>query len=350
MFILITVLPAQASQLMGSESPPLPITFTPVSNISEGCATVLAALQAGLQQGGAWAVKMIDSSGRPGPGFLQGNFLWLGRFSECEAAGMPGGSKFYLINSALSTKQVVEKKEVPGMPGMPGVPGVPGGPMQVKQGVCLPASCSEEDVSLLALEAVEAIDHFLGSVNVTSLAIVYEAVVDVSEDKDFFGSIYAVSRFCAIFLFVLVVVMSTILDLLGYEDIALHPYQELRELDAEEGNEKTPEDLEEEVEITRDVSESALSESSASLSDCESEHNSCPHDVIEVITLRENEPNTQIAKSSDETEIVVEEEENVEDEEEHVVEEKDEEPEERTHVVEVHVTTTEQSPGPEVVR
>ena len=346
MFILITVLPAQASQLMGSESPPLPITFTPVSNISEGCATGLAALQAGLQQGGAWALKMIDSSGRPGPGFLQGNFLWLGRFSECETAGMPGGSRFYMINSALSTKQVGEKKTVPGMPG---VPGVPGGPMQVKQGVCLPASCSEEDVSFLALEAVQAIDHFLGSVNVTSLAIVYEAVVDVSEDKDFFGSIYAVSRFCAIFLFVLVVVMSTILDLLGYEDIALHPYQELRELDPEEGSEKTPEDLEEEVEITRDVSESALSESSASLSDCESEHNSCPHDVIEVITLSENEPNTQIAKSSDETEIVVEEEENVEDEEEHVVEEKDEDLEERTHVVEVHVTSTEQPPGPEVV-
>ena len=329
---------------MGFESPHHPITFTPVSNISEGCATGLATLQAGLQQGGAWAVKMIDSSGRPGPGFLQGNFLWLGRFSECEAAGMPGGSKFYLINSALSTKQVGEEA----VPGIPGVPGVPGGPMQVKQGVCLPASCSEEDVSLLALEAVEAIDHFLGSVNVTSLAIVYEAVVDVSEDKDFFGSIYAVSRFCAIFLFVLVVVMSTILDLLGYEDIALHPYQELRELDAEEGNEKTPEDLEEEVEITRDVSESALSESSASLSDRESEHNSCPHDVIEVVTLSENEPNKPSATSSDKTEIVVEEEENAEDEEEPFVKEKDEDPEERTHVVEVHVTTTEQSPGPEV--
>ena len=329
---------------MGFESPHHPITFTPVSNISEGCATGLATLQAGLQQGGAWAVKMIDSSGRPGPGFLQGNFLWLGRFSECEAAGMPGGSKFYLINSALSTKQVGEEA----VPGIPGVPGVPGGPMQVKQGVCLPASCSEEDVSLLALEAVEAIDHFLGSVNVTSLAIVYEAVVDVSEDKDFFGSIYAVSRFCAIFLFVLVVVMSTILDLLGYEDIALHPYQELRELDAEEGNEKTPEDLEEEVEITRDVSESALSESSASLSDRESEHNSCPHDVIEVVTLSENEPNKPSATSSDKTEIVVEEEENAEDEEKPFVKEKDEDPEERTHVVEVHVTTTEQSPGPEV--
>merc|ERR1712013_639660 len=144
--------------------------------------------------------------------------------------------------------------------------------------------------------------------------------------------------------------MSTILDLLGYEDIALHPYQELRELDPAEGSEKTPKDLEEEVEITRDVSESALSESSASLSDRECEHNSCPHDVIEVITLSENEPNTQTATSSDETEIVVEEEDNVEDEEEHVVEENDKDPEERTHVVEVHVATTERSPGPEVVR
>ena len=344
---------ASVSILSGGQAatPPHPITFTPVSNISRECASGLATLEAGLRDGGMWAFKMIDSSGKPGAGFFQGNFLWLGRFSECEQAGMPGGTKFYVIYSALTMD--------PGgqMEGLtspnPLFPGQKEGQVQGRQGVCLPASCKEEDASLLALEAIDAIDHFLGSVNVTSVAIEYESVMDASEDKDFFGSIYAVSRFCAILIFVLVVVMATILDLLGYEDIALHPYQELRELEIERKSEVE----DEEVSLKTDRSEITPSPSFG----CnEAGQNTSFHDTIEVITVDENEPITKNAsgllEKEDSEKAVKGEEDDVEKEEADVVavnggtlEEKTADEEltgaavEQIHVVEVHIECSDPS-------
>ena len=346
LLLLLVSISMLSGQANAETTPPHPITFTPVFNISQECASGLAQLEAGLHEGGMWAFKMLDSSGRPGPGFFQGNFLWLGRFSECEQAGMPGGTKFYVIYSALTIGQGVQKKKGLPSPNLP-IPGQKPGPVQGRQGICLPASCTDKDASLLAFEAIDAIDHFLGSVNVTSIAIEYEAVMDASEDKDFFGSIYAVSRFCAILLFVLAVLMATILDLLGYEDITLHPYQELRELEREEQSEKSLlKEEEEEVEMKTEISESTPS---PSLIGDESGKNPSPHDTIEVIIIDENISSTQNTTrlpEKEDSKIAVEgAEEHVQEEEVNVVEVngnlEEKTPDEdftaqQVHVVEVH--------------
>ena len=337
LFASIVLCSGQTSHLSAGTTPPHPIIFTPVSNISQGCASGLAALEAGLRGGGMWAIKMVDSSGRPGPGFFQGNFLWLGRFSECEQAGAPGGSKFYVIYSALTIDLDGQKE----------------GPVQGKQGFCLPASCTEEDASLLAFEAIDALDHFLGSVNVTSIAIEYEAVMDASEEKEFFGSIYAVSRFCAILLFVLVVTMATILDLLGYEDIALHPYQELREMEADDKSEKSSEEQKEEVEMVKDRSEFAesLSASSSSIHSGRAGPNPSCHDNIEVIGVEENKSSMSAVKDDSGIAAVVAEKEHAEEKKTNVDEGNGSlDEDQQIHVVEVHNNSTDSSSDPQVLK
>ena len=43
------------------------------------CSSSLSSIQSAALLGNSWALKMIDSDGKVGAGFLQGNTVWIGR-------------------------------------------------------------------------------------------------------------------------------------------------------------------------------------------------------------------------------------------------------------------------------
>ena len=97
-----------------------------------------------------------------------------------------------------------------------GIPsGSPGGPQPGLQGVCLPASCARQDVEVLARSGVARIQAIINSSHVTGVTLKFEDVRAVTEDKELFGKVFSLSRFSAIVMFVLAVVLATVLDLLG---------------------------------------------------------------------------------------------------------------------------------------
>ena len=84
-------------------------TFHPKQSSSSpgnsSCGAALAAVQAAALAGGSWAVKLLDSDGKLGPGILEGNTQWLGRYSECLDPGVAqaaNGTSYYLANFYLA--------------------------------------------------------------------------------------------------------------------------------------------------------------------------------------------------------------------------------------------------------
>ena len=84
-------------------------TFEPKPSSSSpgnsSCGAALAAVQAAALAGGSWAVKLLDSDGKLGPGILEGNTQWLGRYSECLDPGVAqaaNGTSYYLVNFYLA--------------------------------------------------------------------------------------------------------------------------------------------------------------------------------------------------------------------------------------------------------
>ena len=85
-------------------------TFDPKQSSSSSpgnssCGAALAAVQAAALAGGSWAVKLLDSDGKLGPGILEGNTQWLGRYSECLDPGVAqaaNGTSYYLVNFYLA--------------------------------------------------------------------------------------------------------------------------------------------------------------------------------------------------------------------------------------------------------
>ena len=72
---------------------------------NSSCGAALAAVQAAALAGGSWAVKLLDSDGKLGPGILEGNTQWLGRYSECLDPGVAqaaNGTSYYLANFYLA--------------------------------------------------------------------------------------------------------------------------------------------------------------------------------------------------------------------------------------------------------
>ena len=84
-------------------------SYSPSSSSSSSpgnssCGAALAAVQAAALAGGSWAVKLLDSDGKLGPGILEGNTQWLGRYSECLDPGVAqaaNGTSYYLANFYL---------------------------------------------------------------------------------------------------------------------------------------------------------------------------------------------------------------------------------------------------------
>ena len=68
---------------------------------------------------------------------------------------------------------------------------------------------------MLARSGVARIQALINSSHVTGVTLKFEDVRAVTEDKELFGKVFSLSRFSAIAMFVLAVVLATVLDLLG---------------------------------------------------------------------------------------------------------------------------------------
>ena len=167
---------------------------------------------------------------------------------------MPNGSSFYVVSFTVAGGGFA-----PPAGGAAAFGWGAGAGLQGRQGVCLPSSCGQEDAQVLAIATIAEADTLLNSSHVGNASLVFEGVRDVGDDKDFFGDIYSLSRFCTICMFVLFVVMATILDLLGYED-AITPPHRLEEKEQLKSSKNSLQQIQEEVcesdnEEERDVQE-----------------------------------------------------------------------------------------------
>ncbi|XP_029182927.2 nose resistant to fluoxetine protein 6-like [Acropora millepora] len=90
--------------------------------VSKACETALVEL---LNSSRAFATYS-DASGRPGSGFLSGNLVWLGSYSQCQNTP---GAKYCLAPNVLI--------EITGQPK----------PIPLEWGVCVPEACSAQDVA-----------------------------------------------------------------------------------------------------------------------------------------------------------------------------------------------------------
>lgn len=61
----------------------------PEKNLTEKCAEDLRTLKTGIAKHETWALKVFDTSGRPGVGFTSGNNFWLGRELACNMINAP---------------------------------------------------------------------------------------------------------------------------------------------------------------------------------------------------------------------------------------------------------------------
>ncbi|XP_063912546.1 nose resistant to fluoxetine protein 6-like [Zophobas morio] len=54
------------------------------ADFSSACQEELALFYKSVEEQKPWALKVLDASGNPGPGFFYGNNLWLGSYAQCE--------------------------------------------------------------------------------------------------------------------------------------------------------------------------------------------------------------------------------------------------------------------------
>ena len=114
-------------------------------------------MEVALTQGEAWALKMLDADGKLGPGFLQGNVQWVGRYSECvsqDVAQAVNGSVFYIINFAIHLN-------VPSLSPEQVIP--------AKLGSCFPQACNGTEVGDVMNKTLLMVDALLAKYNISQL-------------------------------------------------------------------------------------------------------------------------------------------------------------------------------------
>ena len=100
---------------------------------------------------------MLDADGKLGPGFLQGNVQWVGRYSECasqDVAAALNGSVFYLINFAIHL-------DVPSL--------APDQVIPAKLGSCFPQACNISQVGEVMNQTLLMVDTLLAKFNISQL-------------------------------------------------------------------------------------------------------------------------------------------------------------------------------------
>ncbi|KAF4517905.1 hypothetical protein B566_EDAN001859, partial [Ephemera danica] len=68
-----------------------------ITNNVSVCENELSEFKHAIARRELWALKMLDASGAPGPGFLLGNNFWLGSMSECIDVARQNVSTRFLV-------------------------------------------------------------------------------------------------------------------------------------------------------------------------------------------------------------------------------------------------------------
>ena len=139
---------------------------------------------------------MIDSDGKIGSGILQGNTLWLGRYSECkdkEVLTNSNGTSFFVINLSLQAG----REEV-----------------SCKWGSCFPESCSTKDVDIITNNTITDINTFLANHNLTGVKFSFQETVNVDQSNMFLHDDASTWRVLILAFCILFVLLMSTLDFL----------------------------------------------------------------------------------------------------------------------------------------
>ena len=124
------------------------------ANISVSCENDLEKWSQDLTSLETYAVSMLDALGKPDSGLLYGSIVWLGNYDECRDN----------TNTTIANKTTEFDYSLVSISGLiPPESGVPSD-FELKVGVCLPSSCTVDDLSSLlnqTLQNKEKAKHFL---------------------------------------------------------------------------------------------------------------------------------------------------------------------------------------------
>lgn len=112
--------------------------FAVTPNISAICMNDTLKMFQDITNGTTYAFEMLDSDGKPGSGIKHGNMIWTGNHLQCKQARGPGfnGQMCSVVTNAGYSQLN----------------------LHLAFGACLPDSCSETDVGVIVLDALQMID------------------------------------------------------------------------------------------------------------------------------------------------------------------------------------------------
>eukprot|EP00058_Branchiostoma_floridae_P014623 XP_002600111.1 hypothetical protein BRAFLDRAFT_66620 [Branchiostoma floridae] len=113
----------------------------PTGNVSQQCRDDVQQYMHDLLQGKYYALNMLDAGGKPPSGILEGNFNWLGSYSQCvnvtkKGFGSTFDAKYYIATLVPVPKPAQLAVEASGL----------GAITLHLLGVCVPSSCTADDV------------------------------------------------------------------------------------------------------------------------------------------------------------------------------------------------------------
>ncbi|OWF41722.1 nose resistant to fluoxetine protein 6-like [Mizuhopecten yessoensis] len=136
--------PLKRDSFLSSLEAALPLLRANITqyNVSETCLNHTEKFVIGLVERQMWSFRMLDAVGKPPSALLNFNLNWFGSYEECKNITIPAfRGKYCSVNFPL-VKSNGSAQDTPVAMGMGILPGV-------NIGVCVPDSCSGEDVSNL---------------------------------------------------------------------------------------------------------------------------------------------------------------------------------------------------------
>nr|XP_022323723.1 nose resistant to fluoxetine protein 6-like [Crassostrea virginica] len=106
-------------------------------NVSEQCSYSLSAVLLGLSSRQNWALQIIDATGKPEAGILDGSLRWLGSYDECKRISYHNETMALSIKGKYSILQIPFGTSANALSGSSTV--------SLLIGLCLPDSCSASD-------------------------------------------------------------------------------------------------------------------------------------------------------------------------------------------------------------
>ncbi|KAL8613989.1 hypothetical protein ACOMHN_023224 [Nucella lapillus] len=113
------------------------------------CLNHTMATVAGILEGEKWGLHMLDAMGKPLPGIAEGDVNWPGDYNQCLRV---------TANTTVTSHPYFSGRYCTVLTQPPPAPGLMGLPMSISLGLCVPDTCSSQDVTLLLQTVVKALN------------------------------------------------------------------------------------------------------------------------------------------------------------------------------------------------